>query len=89
MTKSDLLKLGDFGISRVIESESKLADSVSMLVLQISCISISHYHCSIKRLPLEKIREPNQCTCQIHSVSFYFPWFSLFELYDKLTRVIS
>jgi serine/threonine protein kinase len=34
MSKSDLLKLGDFGISRVLESESKFAESVSLLIFQ-------------------------------------------------------
>ena len=30
MTKTDLLKLGDFGISKILESQSQLAETVSI-----------------------------------------------------------
>ena len=45
MSKSDLLKLGDFGISRVLESESKFAESVSLLIFLKPIADLTQFIC--------------------------------------------
>ena len=60
-TKTDLLKLGDFGISKVLESSSQLAETVSSThnssfldfddksELLMQCFENTHLNCWVKR----------------------------------------
>lgn len=46
MTKSDLLKLGDFGISKLLESKGQKAETVSMsLILRNHYVILIHGTC--------------------------------------------